>query len=200
MQHLEVVWFLLAAASAGRFPARRHQVPVVRILPEGFRVAAAGPALEHAAAMIFFAALCIALGRCGRSRSTPCCRSPVDFVPYTASHVVFYLQLLLFSGLAFFLMLSWLKRTLTITLDVDWLYRKLGPLLARRLDQSLEAGWLGIAKAAALGARGTCRRHSGASRARGHSRPHLADRQHGVVEHDHTRGISGPVVLKSGLR
>ena len=45
---------------------------------------------------------------------------PVDFVPYTASHVVFYLQLLLFSGLAFFLMLGWLKRTLTITLDVDW--------------------------------------------------------------------------------
>ena len=27
-------------------------------------------------------------------------------MPYTASHVVFYLQLLLFSGLAFFLMLE----------------------------------------------------------------------------------------------
>ena len=48
MRHLEVVWYLLAAASAGRFPARRHQVPVVRLLPEGFRAAAARPALEHA--------------------------------------------------------------------------------------------------------------------------------------------------------
>jgi multicomponent Na+:H+ antiporter subunit D len=60
---------------------------------------------------------------------------PVEFVPYTGSHVVFQLQLLLFSGLAFFLMLGWLKRTLTITLDVDWLYRRLGPALAQRLGE-----------------------------------------------------------------
>ena len=56
---------------------------------------------------------------------------PVDYVPYTASHVVLQLQLLLFSGLAFFLMLAWLKRTLTITLDVDWLWRRPGPDHAR---------------------------------------------------------------------
>jgi multicomponent Na+:H+ antiporter subunit D len=29
----------------------------------------------------------------------------------------------LFSGLAFFVMLKWLQRTLTITLDTDWFYR-----------------------------------------------------------------------------
>ena len=89
---------------------------------------------------------------------------PVDYVPYTASHVVFYLQLLLFSGLAFFLMLGWLKRTLTITLDVDWLYRKPGALLARRLDRWLEAAWLAVADAVALSARalvGVVERHHG---------------------------------------
>ena len=104
-------------------------------------------------AMIFFAALCIGLGVWPQPLYAML-PFAVDFVPYTASHVVFYLQLLLFSGLAFFLMLGWLKRTLTITLDVDWLYRKPGPLLARRLDQSLDTAWLGIAKAAAHGARG----------------------------------------------
>ena len=62
-------------------------------------------------------------------------------MPYTASHVVFYLQLLLFSGLAFFLMLGWLKRTLTITLDVDWLYRRLG-LALRRAPRSCGNGRL----------------------------------------------------------
>jgi multicomponent Na+:H+ antiporter subunit D len=36
------------------------------------------------------------------------------------------LQLLLFSGLAFFLLLPMMKRTLTISLDTDWLYRRLG--------------------------------------------------------------------------
>jgi multicomponent Na+:H+ antiporter subunit D len=55
--------------------------------------------------------------------------------------VVFYLQLLLFSGLAFFLMLGWLKRTLTITLDVDWFYRRLGPTLARHLDRAATTAW-----------------------------------------------------------
>jgi multicomponent Na+:H+ antiporter subunit D len=65
----------------------------------------------------------------------------VDYVPYTAGHVVFYLQLLLFSGLAFFLMLGWLKRTLTITLDVDWLYRCLGRDLVQRLDRVADVAW-----------------------------------------------------------
>jgi multicomponent Na+:H+ antiporter subunit D len=36
------------------------------------------------------------------------------------------LQLLLFSGLAFFTMLPLMRRTLTITLDFDWFYRTLG--------------------------------------------------------------------------
>ncbi len=46
-------------------------------------------------------------------------------MPYTANKVLFYLQLLLFSGLAFFLMLPLMKRTLTISLDTDWLWRVL---------------------------------------------------------------------------
>jgi multicomponent Na+:H+ antiporter subunit D len=41
------------------------------------------------------------------------------------------LQLLLFSGLAFFVMLPYMKRTLTLTLDFDWFYRKLFRMAAR---------------------------------------------------------------------
>ena len=78
--------------------------------------------------MVLFAALCIGFG-VAPGLLYAMLPFPVDFVPYTASHVVFQLQLLLFSGLAFFLMLGWLKRTLTITLDVDWFYRRLGPAL-----------------------------------------------------------------------
>ena len=63
-------------------------------------------------AMIFFTALCIGLGVWPQPLYAML-PFAVDFVPYTASHVVFYLQLLLFSGLAFFLMLGWLKRTLS---------------------------------------------------------------------------------------
>ena len=51
-------------------------------------------------------------------------------MPYTGAHVVGQLQLLLFSGLAFFLMLNQFRRTLTITLDLDWFYRRFGKVLA----------------------------------------------------------------------
>jgi multicomponent Na+:H+ antiporter subunit D len=47
----------------------------------------------------------------------------VSFVPYTGNHIVSQLHLLLFSGLAFFISLKYLERTLTITLDFDWIYR-----------------------------------------------------------------------------
>ncbi|MCB1844719.1 MAG: hypothetical protein KDI09_17280 [Halioglobus sp.] len=55
---------------------------------------------------------------------------PVDYEPYTAGKVLFYLQLLLFSGLAFFLLLPWMQRTMTISLDTDWFWRVFGRRLA----------------------------------------------------------------------
>jgi multicomponent Na+:H+ antiporter subunit D len=58
---------------------------------------------------------------------------PVHYQPYTGSHLVSQFQLLLFAGLAFFAMLPMMKRTLTISLDWDWFYRRLGPWLAGRL-------------------------------------------------------------------
>ena len=63
------------------------------------------------------------------------------------------LQLLLFSGLAFFLMLGWLRRTLTITLDVDWFYRKLGREAARWFDGWAERLWKEFVRMVRRGAR-----------------------------------------------
>jgi multicomponent Na+:H+ antiporter subunit D len=91
-------------------------------------------------AMLLFSALCIGLGMAPGAlyAALP---YPVTYAPYTASHVVAQLQLLLFSGLAFFLMLGWLKRTVTITLDTDWLWRHLGPAALKHLDRRAEAVW-----------------------------------------------------------
>ena len=78
--------------------------------------------------MIHVAALCIGLG-VWPEPLYDLLPAPVEYVPYTAYHVVEMLQLLLFSGLAFFVMLPLMRRTLTISLDVDWIYRRLGPIL-----------------------------------------------------------------------
>ena len=85
-------------------------------------------------------------------------------MPYTASHVVFQLQLLLFSGLAFFLMLGWLKRTLTITLDTDWLWRRLGPAILARLDRGADAAWRWLTAGTRVGGSPPQRRPAPSSR------------------------------------
>ena len=74
---------------------------------------------------------CASASASGSSRLYALLPFPVDYVPYTGAHVWRQLQLLLFSGLAFFVMLPLLKRTLTITLDTDWLYRRLGPAVVK---------------------------------------------------------------------
>ena len=66
---------------------------------------------------------------------------PVDYEPYTTAHVVLQLQLLLFSGLVFFLLLKQLRHTPTITLDLDWFWRGLGRALGREFNGLSVAAW-----------------------------------------------------------
>jgi multicomponent Na+:H+ antiporter subunit D len=152
MQHLELVWYLLAAASAGVFLHAGIKFPWFVFFQRDSGLRPDDPPWNMGAAMMLFAALCIGIGVLpGPLYSI--LPYPVDFVPYTASHVVFQLQLLLFSGLAFFLMLGWLKRTLTITLDVDWFYRKLGFAVTRSFDRWAETIWNCVVSAAIRGTR-----------------------------------------------
>ena len=144
MQRLETVWYLLAAASAGTTLYAGFKFPWFVFFQKDSGLRPADPPWNMQAAMILSAALCIGIGVMPGPLYA-ILPYPVSYVPYTASHVVFYLQLLLFSGLAFFLMLNRLKRTLTITLDLDWLYRRPGPALAQGMYGAAEAAWNGIA-------------------------------------------------------
>ena len=129
-EHLLAVWLLLAAASAGVFLHAGIKFPWFVFFQKDSGLRPSEPPWNLRAAMILVSALCIGLG-IWYQPLYGLLPYPVDYVPYTGFHVVAQLQLLLFSGLAFFVMLGWLKRTLTITLDVDWLYRKAGPALCR---------------------------------------------------------------------
>ncbi|MFC1962220.1 Na(+)/H(+) antiporter subunit D [Chloroflexota bacterium] len=57
----------------------------------------------------------------------------VDYQPYTASHVLQTMQLLIFTALAFCLILKKLGSEKTITLDTDWVYRRPAGLAYRLL-------------------------------------------------------------------
>ncbi len=117
-------WFLLMAASAGVFLHAGIKFPWFVFFQKDSGLRPPDPPWHMRAAMIFFAALCIGLGIWPQPLYA-LLPYPVQYVPYTVPHVVNMLQLLLFSGLAFFLMLPLMKRSLTITLDFDWFYRTL---------------------------------------------------------------------------
>ncbi|MGH1349674.1 MAG: Na(+)/H(+) antiporter subunit D [Methyloligellaceae bacterium] len=141
--HLATVWFLLMAASAGVFLHAGIKFPWFVFFQKDSGLRPSEPPLNMRVAMIFFAFLCIAIGLYP-APLYEILPYPVKYVPYTGSHIVFQLQLLLFSGLAFFLMLGLLKRTLTITLDFDWFYRKFGLLLAREFHILSGQAWRGF--------------------------------------------------------
>ena len=121
-EHLVFVWYMLAAASAGVFLHAGIKFPWFVFFQKDSGLRPKDAPWNMAAAMIFFAFLCVALGVYPDPLYA---MLPNDVVVpvYKPEKVVFYLQLLLFSGLAFFLLLDYMKRTNTITLDLDWFWR-----------------------------------------------------------------------------
>ena len=123
-ESLVIVYFLLAAASAGVFLHAGIKFPWFVFFQKDSGMRPKDAPWNMAAAMVLFSVLCIVIGVFPDTlyRFLP---YPVEYKSYSADKVLFYLQLLLFSGLAFFLLLPLMKRTLTISLDTDWIWRVL---------------------------------------------------------------------------
>jgi len=125
---LAFVWYGLVAASAGVFLHAGIKFPWFVFFQKDSGLRPKDPSWNMQAAMIIFAVACVLLGVFPQLlyRFLP---YEVTYVPYTADHLVTQLQLLLFAGLAFFVTLPLMKRTTTVSLDIDYLYRKVGPKL-----------------------------------------------------------------------
>ena len=122
-QGMMVVYFLLAAASAGVFLHAGIKFPWFVFFQKDSGMRPKDAPLNMSVAMLIMSAICLLLGLFPQW-IYPHLPYPVAYEPYKADKLIFYFQLLLFSGLAFFLLLPWMKRTLTITLDTDWFYRR----------------------------------------------------------------------------
>ncbi len=75
----------------------------------------------------------------------------VDYNAYTVGHVLKEMQLLLFTGLGFFLLLKHVGGEPKISVDTDWLYRRLGPGIAMGvrnmvtgIDQGFRQAFMGF--------------------------------------------------------
>jgi multicomponent Na+:H+ antiporter subunit D len=128
------VYMLLTAASAGVFLHAGIKFPWFVFFQRDSGLRPKDAPWNMALAMLLFSALCILLGVFPQWLYA-LLPYPLDYEAYTPGKVVFYLQLLLFSGLAFFLLLPLMKRTDTISLDVDWLWRRAGPAVISWLER-----------------------------------------------------------------
>jgi multicomponent Na+:H+ antiporter subunit D len=132
------VYMALAAASAGVFLHAGIKFPWYVFFQKDSGLRPKDAPWNMGLAMIIFASLCILLGIFPEYLYS-LLPYPVDYQPYTVGKVLFYLQLLLFSGLAFFVLLPLMKRTMTISLDTDWLWRRAAVSLVKLIEQVLGA-------------------------------------------------------------
>jgi multicomponent Na+:H+ antiporter subunit D len=149
-----ITWLVLLFASAGVFHHSGIKIPYFAFFAHdsGKRCAEAPP--NMLAAMAITAALCVGIG-VYPDPLYAILPFAVHYEPYTGGHVLTQLQLLVFSALAF----SVLMRTgiyppemRLVNLDSDWLYRVVAAKLCRTAAQGL-AGALAATGAAANYAR-----------------------------------------------
>ena len=163
------VYMILTAASAGVFLHAGIKFPWFVFFQRDSGLRPKDAPWNMGLAMIIFAGLCILLG-VFPELLYPLLPYAVEYQPYTAGKVLFSLQLLLFSGLAFFVLLPLMKRTETISLDTDWLWRRAAPAVIGLLEQALH--WLDGVRRRGLE---SCRRFFKNIAVRYLGQPHTAD-------------------------
>ncbi len=135
-EHMIWTWIVLQVASAGVFLHAGIKFPyfVFFAKDSGLRPGETNRSMLLAMAIMSF--ICIFLG----VYPDPLYNVlpyRVEYSAYHLEHVSSQLQLLMFSALVFFLFLPLLKRTETISIDTDWVYRKGAPLFYKIMDRGL---------------------------------------------------------------
>jgi multicomponent Na+:H+ antiporter subunit D len=152
-------WLVLLFASAGVFHHSGIKVPYFAFFAHDSGKRCREAPASMLVAMAAAAALCVGIGLYPAPLYAML-PFPVDYVPYTGSHVLAQMQLLAFSALAFAVLMRtgiYPPEQRFINLDSDWVYRALLPAVVGSAGRALEhlqvsAGAL-VSRAAALGAR-----------------------------------------------
>ncbi len=152
-EHLTIVWFMLLFASAGVFHHAGIKVPFFIFFGHDSGIRTKEPPINMRLAMGMAAFICVFLG----VYPDPLYRIlpyPVDFIPYTAFHVIGVLELLMFGALAFTLLVLsgyYPAEMRAVNLDADWFLRLPGrqfilfcekPL--QRFFENMERALLGV--------------------------------------------------------
>jgi multicomponent Na+:H+ antiporter subunit D len=132
-----IVWLVLLCASVGVFLQAGVKIPFVTFFQRDSGLRPKEAPTNMLVAMGITAFLCIAIG-VYPAPLYALLPYEVKFIPYTTSHVVTQLQLLMFSALAFGVLMRtglYPPQLKSINLDFDWSYRRLLPAAIRGLSR-----------------------------------------------------------------
>lgn len=136
-------WMVLLFASAGVFHHSGIKIPYFAFFAHDSGKRCEEAPLNMLVAMAIAAALCVGLGVYPEPLYA-LLPYTVDYVPYTTEHVVTQLQLLMFSALAFTVLMRtgvYPPELRSTNLDFDWFYRRLGSWISRGLNDGAEQAW-----------------------------------------------------------
>lgn len=162
-----VEWLILLFASAGVFHHAGIKIPYFAFFAHDSGIRCKEAPAHMLIAMALAASLCIGIGVFPDPLYAILPR-PVEYVPYTASHVLSQLQLLVFSALAFSVLIRtgvYPPEMRSVNLDFDWTYRRLGVTLASGATAAItafNAACAGLGRSAVRAVGGWLERHHGA--------------------------------------
>lgn len=140
-QQQTVIWLALLFASAGVFHHAGIKIPFFAFFSHDSGIRCKEAPVNQLLAMGIVAFLCIYVGTFPNQFLYPMLpNQEATYEPYTVAHVTDQYALLLFSALAFTLLMRaglYPAEIRSTNLDFDWLYRKGGPLVYRSMDKSL---------------------------------------------------------------
>lgn len=129
--YLIITWIIFEAATAGVFIDACVKLGWFVFFQKDSGLRPPEVPWNMKAAMISFAGICIFLGIFPGPLYAllPYQAEAAEYakVVYSFDHVMTMLGLLLFAGLSFFVLLPLMKRTESITLDIDWIWRRFIP-------------------------------------------------------------------------
>lgn len=148
-----LAWGVLMFASAGALLYLGIKVPYFAFFAQDSGIRVKEAPVNMLLAMAAAALLCVGIGVFPGSLYA-ILPFPVHYAPYTATHVITQLQLLLFSALAFAVLIRfgiYPVQMKSVTLDSDWVYRRLAPRAVRAVWRRVSALQGRYAKVAARG-------------------------------------------------
>lgn len=123
LEHLGAVVLLLQLASIGTFLSIGLKLPYFTWFSTNRNLKPEPVPLGMYLGMGLTSTICIAIG-VYPALLYNLLPFAVHYQPYTASHLIETMQLLIFTGLAFWLLMKKIHAEATLTLDTDWVYRR----------------------------------------------------------------------------